>query len=54
VAGYVRRRPGVPGEVAQAAKLKDNGQDIDVESGREFFDLLPGWESAPHGDAGLG
>ena len=39
------------GEVAQAAHLKDKGQDIEVVSGREFVDLLPGWESAPHDDA---
>ena len=38
-------------KVAQAAHLKDKGQDIEVVSGREFVDLLPGWESAPHDDA---
>ena len=42
------------GEVAQAANLKDKGQDIEVVSGREFVDLLPGWESAPRDDAALG
>ena len=29
------------GKVAQAAHLTDKGQDIEVESGREFVDLPP-------------